>query len=56
MPTPYRHMTPEQQRAIDERDVEILRMRDRGAKYAEIERALGVTAPTIRKVIKECVE
>ena len=51
---PYKHMTPEAQREVDERDVRILRMREDGASYAAITRELGITAPTISRVIKEC--
>lgn len=51
---PYKHMTPEAQREVDERDVRILRMRDAGASYVKITAELGITAPTISRVIKEC--
>lgn len=49
----YDRMTPEEQRAFDERDLAILRMRARGSTYAEIRAAVGVSDPTIRKVLRE---
>jgi hypothetical protein len=51
---PYKHMTPEAQRQVDWRDVEILRMRDAGKTYAQIIARLDIKAPTIARVIKEC--
>lgn len=51
---PYKHMTPEAQREVDERDVRVLRMREAGASYTKITAELGITAPTIARVIKEC--
>lgn len=51
----YSRMTPEEQRAVDERDVAILDMLARGCKYVEIEAELGVTAATIARTKRACL-
>lgn len=53
MAKPYRYMTPEEQRAVDERDLEIIKRRERGEQYLEIKAALGVSEPVIKRVWDE---
>ena len=50
MSKPYRYMTPEEQRTVDERDLEIIKRRARGETYRAIREAIGVTDPVIKKV------
>lgn len=52
----YDKMTPEEQRAVDERDIEILRLVEAGHTYAEIMKRIGVSAPVILAVKRGCAE
>ena len=45
-------LTPAQERARDLRDLRICAMIGRGAKYAEIEAAEGITARTVSAMVK----
>lgn len=56
MPTQYKYMTEAQKRAVDERDVTILDMLAEGQSYTQIATKLGITAPTIRRVKKGCLD
>lgn len=50
----YDRMTPEEQRAVDERDLRILELLDEGWTYAAIAAEMGVTDPTIARVKRDC--
>lgn len=50
MSIPYRHMSPQQQRKIDERDLRVLRLLDAGVSYDEICATVGISKSVITKI------